>query len=205
MEPVLGRDSGEENKRVESSGVRRNLKTTPVRRGLRGRRLDGRAPDAEKLFWARNPSVKPASFSSVVPRAPAGYGSRSRGCRAVRVVGRARRRPSATGLVAMRPGRCVAVDVTTYDRRRERVAWRLYKYGTYTHKAQDSSRRPTTSLQLASSSAAVRRASRRRGDTAQVSPRRTTRRRVRMARRPWPLGRRGTSSRLRRRSRGRKQ
>ncbi len=75
---------GEENERVASSGVRRNLKTTPVRRGLRGRRLDGRAPDAEKLFWARNPSVKPASFSSVVPRAPAGYGSRSRGCRAVR-------------------------------------------------------------------------------------------------------------------------
>ena len=53
--------------------------------------------------------------------------------------------------------------------------------------------------------AAVRRASRRRGDTAQVNPRRTTRRHVRMARRPWPLGRRGTSSRLRRRSRGRKQ
>ena len=51
---------GEENERVESSGARRNLRSTPVRRGLRGRRLDGRAPDAEKLFWARNPSVKPA-------------------------------------------------------------------------------------------------------------------------------------------------
>ena len=51
---------GEENERVASSGVRGNLKTTPVRRGLRGRRFDGRAPDAEKLFWARNPSIKPA-------------------------------------------------------------------------------------------------------------------------------------------------
>ena len=60
MEPVLGRDSGEENKRVESSGVRRNLKTTPGHRGLRGRRLGGGAADAEKLFWAQNPSVGPA-------------------------------------------------------------------------------------------------------------------------------------------------
>ena len=61
---------GEENERVESSGARRNLRSTPIHRGLRGRRLDGRAPDAEKLFWARNPSVKPANELGLTSRPP---------------------------------------------------------------------------------------------------------------------------------------
>jgi len=59
---------GEENERVESSGARRNPRSTPIRRGLRGRRLDGRAPDAEKVVRARNPSTKPRTALHGVAR-----------------------------------------------------------------------------------------------------------------------------------------